>query len=91
MGVFKFKVILIGDGSVGKTSLLYRFCQAKFSSDYVQTVGANFLKKSLSMTKKDTADLIVWDIAGQFKKFERFHNQFYSAARGALLVFDLTK
>lgn len=88
---YKFKVILIGDGSVGKTSLLYQFCQGKFSSDYTITMGANFLKKQLNMTKKDDADLIIWDIAGQFEKFGRFHDQFYKNANGALLVFDLTK
>ena len=43
------------------------------------------------MSKKDTADLIVWDIAGQSSKFERFHSTFYANARGTLLVFDLTK
>jgi small GTP-binding protein len=90
MVVYKFKIILIGDGSVGKTSLLYRFCENKFSSDYIITMGANFLKKQLKITKKDSVDLIIWDIAGQFEKFGRFHDTFYKNANGALLVFDLT-
>ena len=91
MVVYKFKIILIGDGSVGKTSLLYRFCQNTFSSDYMMTMGANFLKKQIKITKKDSADLVIWDIAGQFEKFGRFHDTFYKNANGALLVFDLTR
>jgi len=89
MVVFKFKIILIGDGAVGKTSLLYRFCQGKFSSNYMITIGANFLKKEIKINNKDSADLIIWDIAGQFEKFGRFHDTFYKNANGALLVFDL--
>jgi len=88
---YKFKIILIGDGSVGKTSLLYQFCQNKFSSDYTITMGANFLKKQIKITKKHSADLVIWDIAGQFEKFGRFHDTFYKNANGALLVFDLTR
>ena len=87
---YKFKIILIGDGSVGKTSLLYRFCQNTFTSDYTITMGANFLKKQMKITKKDSADLVIWDIAGQFQKFGRFHDTFYKNANGALLMFDLT-
>ena len=88
---YRFKVLLLGEGSVGKTSLLYQFVKGKFSSNYQITIGANFLSKDVQFSKKNEANLVIWDIAGQYAKFERFHKQFYKNANGALIVFDLTR
>ena len=64
----KFKVVLLGEGRVGKTSLLLRFTKGEYSDRQVSTVQASFLEKKVSASG-GTAQLAVWDTAGQ----ERFH------------------
>lgn len=86
---FLFKVVLIGEGSVGKTSTLNRFVKGNFDAKYILTIGANFLKKEVKF-KKITANLMIWDMAGQ-KRFESIRKQFYTQTAGALLFFDLTR
>ncbi|KAH3764688.1 Ras-related protein Rab-21 [Pelomyxa schiedti] len=83
-----FKVVLLGEGSVGKTSLLLRYVRNEYSSDHVQTVQASFLPKRVTLEGK-SARLLIWDTAGQ----ERFHALgpiYYRDAHGALLVYDIT-
>ena len=86
---FLFKVVLIGEGGVGKTSTLNRFVKNQFQEQYILTIGANFMKKEVKF-KKATANLIIWDMAGQ-KRFESFRKNFYTDTSGALLIFDLTR
>jgi small GTP-binding protein len=64
-----FKIIVIGDPAVGKTSLLTNFCGDKFSYEYIPTVGVNITKEPVTI-KDDMGNdlrvnLMVWDIAGQ--------------------------
>ena len=86
---FKFKVLLIGPGEVGKTSLLMRYVKNQFNADYLITIGAQFLTKDVQF-KKDIANLQIWDMGGQ-ERFKFLHKQFYTASDGALLIFDLTR
>jgi len=64
-----FKIIVIGDPAVGKTSLLTNFCGDKFNYEYIPTVGVNITKEPITtkddMGKDITVNLMVWDIAGQ--------------------------
>jgi len=83
-------VLLLGAPAVGKTSILYRFVKNQFSHDYITTIGINYLTKDISIGKKDSAKIIIWDIAGQ-KKFKFLHKQYYEGTHGALVIFDLTK
>ncbi|MHA2246732.1 MAG: Rab family GTPase [Candidatus Hodarchaeales archaeon] len=86
----KYKIILAGDGDVGKTSLINRFVTGAFTGDYKATIGVAITSKSLVV--KDHAgevNLQIWDIAGQ-TLFREFRKKFYTKAQGALLVFDLT-
>lgn len=64
----KFKVVLLGEGRVGKTSLLLRFTKGEYSDRQVSTIQASFLEKKVT-TVTGGAQLAVWDTAGQ----ERFH------------------
>jgi len=61
---FRFKVIVIGDGTVGKTSLIKKFTQGKFQKDYIKTLGAQFSKFDAEISG-DNIKLVFWDIAGQ--------------------------
>merc|ERR1711998_583977 len=60
----QFKVIVIGDGAVGKTSIVNRFCKDHFSNTYKQTIGLDFYLKRVTLPNVEAA-LQVWDIGGQ--------------------------
>eukprot|EP00053_Salpingoeca_punica_P007099 m.65621 g.65621 ORF g.65621 m.65621 type:complete len:211 (-) comp13999_c0_seq3:304-936(-) len=84
----QFKVVLLGEGCVGKTSLVLRYCQAVFNEKHVTTLQASFLKKRINIAGK-RVDLAIWDTAGQ----ERFHALgpiYYRDSQGAILVYDIT-
>lgn len=83
-----FKIVVLGEGRVGKTSLLKRFVYGNFNTDEASTLSAAYLDKSLIARGKQV-QLSLWDTAGQ----ERFHALapiYYRGASGALLVYDTT-
>lgn len=84
----KKKIVLLGDGGVGKTSLVRRFVEQTFSDDYIATIGVNVKKKRI-----EDLDLTmsIWDIFGQRKMSERPREKHYLGADGALVVFDLVR
>jgi len=83
-----FKVVLLGEGSVGKTSLLLRYVRNEFNEEHITTIQASFLSKKL--TVDDTrVNLAIWDTAGQ-EKFHALGPIYYRDANGALLVYDIT-
>ena len=82
------KVVLLGEGRVGKTSLVLRFCKDTYSDSQAPTIQASFLDKVVSVGDSRVS-LAIWDTAGQ----ERFHALgpiYYRDADSALLVFDIT-
>uniref|UniRef100_A0A6A7GC11 Ras-related protein Rab-21 n=1 Tax=Hirondellea gigas TaxID=1518452 RepID=A0A6A7GC11_9CRUS len=84
----RFKVVLLGEGRVGKTSILIRYIQNEYSSDRQSTVQASYLEKRLNIDSTSVR-LAIWDTAGQ----ERFHALgpiYYRDAHAALLVYDIT-
>lgn len=87
---YNFKVLIIGPGAVGKTSLINRFVHNEFSLKYKFTIGADFLMKNVEYKPSKTAKLTIWDIGGQ-DRFRFLNRSFYIGANGALLVFDLTR
>jgi small GTP-binding protein len=92
MSLYVFKVIIIGPGAVGKTSLLHRFVENKFSFRYKLTIGADFLSKIFTHPKdpKSTIKLQIWDIGGQ-DRYKFLRSSFFDGANGALIVFDLSR
>ncbi|MHA2233315.1 MAG: Rab family GTPase [Candidatus Hodarchaeales archaeon] len=83
------KIILIGDGAVGKTSLISRFIEGRFESSYQATLGVDLFNKTINLPNGSVM-LNIWDIAGQ-PSFAAVRSSFYVGAMGALLVFDLTR
>jgi small GTP-binding protein len=81
-----FKVVVIGDGVVGKTSLIRRYTQGEFSDKYIQTLGAQFtnFKTNIDLTP---CDLIFWDIAGQ-EAYGNLRANFYQGSSAAIIVFS---
>ena len=89
------KVVVIGDGAVGKTSLIRRFVQDVFDDRYLNTIGAKVMKKELGVNRPDTGEivdlkLILWDIAGQ-ETFNTVKKAYYRGASGAIVVCDCTR
>jgi len=86
---FGLKFCMMGEGEVGKTSLVVRYTQNTFSPEYKQSLGASFAVKDLEVDQRN-CKLVIWDIAGQ-PSFRQVRRHYYSGAHGALLVFDVTK
>src|SRR5207249_1578112 len=89
----KRKILLLGDASVGKTSLIRRFVVDKFSDDYITTIGTKVTKKDLRFDQGNrTVDLsmMIWDVLGQ-KGYKGIQESAFRGARGVILVFDLTR
>lgn len=87
-GGYNFKVVLLGEGCVGKTSCVLRYVEDKFNDRHLTTLQASFLNKKLNIRGK-RVNLAIWDTAGQ----ERFHALgpiYYRDANGALLIYDIT-
>ncbi len=84
---FGFKISIIGDGGVGKTSLIKKFTKGTFEKDYNQTIGAQFTIYDMEIDG-DLINLIFWDIAGQ-DDFKFLHPLFYRESRGCIIVFSL--
>ena len=85
---FKFKLAVVGDPGVGKTSTILRFTDNAFSRVYVPTMGTNISDKNFQVGK-DFVELIIWDIAGQ-SKFQTMRKHFYQGINGIILIYDLT-
>nr|CCA27337.1 ras family GTPase putative [Albugo laibachii Nc14] len=84
----KFKIVLLGEGRVGKTSILLRYIKGEYTDQQVSTLQASYLDKRL-MVDNTRVQLSIWDTAGQ----ERFHALgpiYYRDADGAVLVYDIT-
>ncbi len=92
MPLYVFKVIIIGSGAVGKTSLLHRFVENKFNFRYKLTIGADFLSKVIEgyPNPETTCKLQIWDIGGQ-ERYKFLRSSFFDGANGALVVFDISR
>ncbi|MFW9995007.1 MAG: GTP-binding protein [Candidatus Odinarchaeota archaeon] len=86
---FILKMVLAGDGAVGKTSLRIRYLGHGFQSQYIQTIGADFAVKTDVINGKKV-NYAIWDLAGQ-QHFESVRSAYYMGTLGALLVFDVTR
>lgn len=86
-GVPIFKVILLGDGNVGKTSLARRYCEGKFEVSRIMTIGVDFQTKVVGLPGQQVK-LSIWDVAGQ-PRFQAVRESFYRGSVSAALVYDL--
>ena len=86
---FKFRLVLLGEASVGKTSLLRRFTENAFDEEYKQTIGTTFATMDISVTD-DSGEtrqvrLVIWDMGGQ-ATYRELRRQFMKGASGAIIV-----
>ena len=83
-----FKIVMIGESGVGKSSILMRYCDNNFTDNFVSTIGIDFKFKTLEENGK-RHKLQIWDTSGQ-ERFKSITSSFYRGANGVVLVFDLT-
>lgn len=79
--VYRFKIILLGDIAVGKTSILTRYVEDVYSNEYKCNVGVEFRVKSLFIDEKTGADLQIWDTSGE-EKYRVITRQYYRDKNG---------
>ena len=84
-----FKIIIIGDSGVGKTNILSRYIKNSFSFDTRSTVGVEFGAKKVEVNGYKVKNQI-WDTAGQ-ERYRSITNTYYKGAKGALVVYDISK
>eukprot|EP00827_Trimyema_finlayi_P003585 TRINITY_DN328_c0_g3_i1.p3 TRINITY_DN328_c0_g3~~TRINITY_DN328_c0_g3_i1.p3 ORF type:complete len:226 (+),score=62.44 TRINITY_DN328_c0_g3_i1:39-680(+) len=84
----RFKLVIIGNSGVGKSSLLLRFADDQFSDSYLTTIGVDFRFKTLDIDGK-SVKLQIWDTAGQ-ERFRTITNAYYKGADGIIIVYDCT-
>lgn len=89
MGKKQFKISLLGDGAVGKTSLKARYTSGEFTDKYIATLGVDFATHQIKLDG-DKVTISIWDIAGQ-KHFKSIRTSFFEGSRGGLLIFDVTR
>ncbi|KAJ2877501.1 GTP-binding protein of the rab/ypt, partial [Coemansia aciculifera] len=88
--VHKFKVVLLGESAVGKSSLVTRFTSDQFDQYKESTIGAAFLTKVVALDASNTANLQIWDTAGQ-ERYKSLAPMYYRNAQAAVVVYDITQ
>uniref|UniRef100_A0A1A8B3X2 EF-hand calcium binding domain 4Bb n=1 Tax=Nothobranchius furzeri TaxID=105023 RepID=A0A1A8B3X2_NOTFU len=83
-----FKVVLVGNSSVGKTSLLRSFCEGRFHPSTTATVGIDYSVKTLTLGNMQVA-MQLWDTAGQ-ERYRSITKQFFRKADGVVVMYDVT-
>ncbi|MFX1570387.1 MAG: Rab family GTPase [Promethearchaeota archaeon] len=84
---FGFKITVVGDGAVGKTSLIKRYTTNTFEKDYISTLGMQFSRYEETVNG-EMVELFLWDLAGQ-ESFVSLREKFYQGSSGAIIVFSL--
>ncbi|XP_018496327.1 ras-related protein Rab-35 [Galendromus occidentalis] len=83
-----FKLLIIGDSGVGKSSLLLRFADNTFSGNYITTIGVDFKIRTIEVDG-ERVKLQIWDTAGQ-ERFRTITSTYYRGTHGVIVVYDVT-
>ncbi len=85
---YRYKFIIIGDAGVGKTSIVRRFTENKFTHDYRATIGLNIVSHNMTFFGNEL-DIAIWDLGAQ-KDYEKVRKTYYQNSQAVFIVFDLT-
>ncbi|KAK3790242.1 hypothetical protein RRG08_034806 [Elysia crispata] len=80
------KVVVVGNGAVGKSSMIQRYCKGIFTRDYKKTIGVDFLERQIEVEGEDVR-LMLWDTAGQ-EEFDAITKAYYRGAQACVLAFS---
>ena len=84
-----FKILLLGDSSVGKTCFLKRYIDETFQDVYLSTIGFDYKYKRITLKDGKNIKLQIWDTAGQ-ERFRTIGKNYYKGAHGIILIYDVT-
>ena len=84
-----YKVLLLGDSTVGKTCFLLRYCDKTFEDAHLMTVGLDYRLKSMVLKNEKNVKLQIWDTAGQ-DRFRAITKNYYKGANGIILIYHVT-
>ena len=84
-----FKILLLGDSSVGKTCFLKRYTDNTFQDAYLSTIGFDFKFKTVTLKSGKKVKVQLWDTAGQ-ERFRTIAKSYYKGAHGIILIYDVT-
>lgn len=84
------KVCILGDFSVGKTSLVRRYVEGRFDEKYISTIGVQISRRIVDVGEDEKVSLVIWDVAGS-EEFNGKHLSYLQGSSAALLVCDLTR
>ena len=91
---FKYRIVALGEASVGKTSLIRRYTENAFEEEYKQTIGTTFASKDIVVEDesgdKRNVRLVIWDMGGQ-ATYRELRRQFMKGAQGAIITYDVTR
>lgn len=88
---YVFKITILGEAAVGKTSLINQYVEGAFAEDYKPTLGANIIRKDVNIEKINARiRLIMWDLAGQ-EKYNVIRSMYFQGCVAGLLVYDITR
>jgi len=82
------KVVIVGNGGVGKSSMIQRYCRGTFTKDYKKTIGVDFLERQIEVDGEEVR-LMLWDTAGQ-EEFDAITKAYYRGAQACVLAFSTT-
>ncbi|MFX1578411.1 MAG: GTP-binding protein [Promethearchaeota archaeon] len=85
---WQFKICLIGDGYVGKTSIRRKYLGQGFRSNYIPSLGVDFAQKTVMYNDDESVRLVIWDIAGQ-AQFQSLRRRYYEGCSGLILVYSV--
>ena len=86
---YEIKICLLGDVSVGKTSIASRFCKNSFNDNYINTIGGAYQQQNIILNNGVKMKLHIWDTSGQ-DRFRSMTNLYYRDAQVAILTYDVT-
>ena len=88
MSGINLKILLVGDSAVGKTTLILKYVDGKFSDSHITTIGVEYKDKEITVNDRKF-NLQIWDTSGQ-ERYRSITKNFYRNAHGILFVFDVT-
>ena len=86
---FIYKILLLGDSSVGKTCFLMRYSDNTFQEIHMSTIGLDYKLKNVQLDDGNIVKIQIWDTAGQ-DRFRSITKNYYKGAHGIILIYDIT-